>query len=118
MELENLAFVLLGCADVERSVAFYRDVLGLPLAARFEDFAFFQTGETQLALSGELGRRAADHSYGAEFVFATKSVVQMRDALAARGVQFISEPRAVNDENWAASFRDPDGHLLSIYGAR
>jgi catechol 2,3-dioxygenase-like lactoylglutathione lyase family enzyme len=118
MTLEGLRFVMLGCADVERSVAFYRDILGLALSARFEDFGFFNTGETQFALSGDLGRRPASNGERAEFVFGAKNVVEAHRELSARGVQFVREPRAVNDANWAANFLDPDGHLLSIYGAR
>ena len=111
MELQGLRFVLLGAGDVERSVAFYRDVLGFPLTGRFEDFAFFDTGTTTLALSGELGQNA-------EFVFAANSVEQAYAALRERGVVFLNEPRPVNDANWAVNFRDPQGHLLSIYGGR
>jgi catechol 2,3-dioxygenase-like lactoylglutathione lyase family enzyme len=113
---------MLGSADVDRSVEFYRDVLGLALSGRFEDFAFFRShdgvqGETQLAISGELGRRATEGN-GVEVVFGAKSVVETHAQLSARGVQFVNEPRPVNDANWAVSFRDPDGHLLSLYGAR
>lgn len=36
--------------------------------------------------------------------------------LEARGVTFLNEPRNVTGNQWAANFRDPDGHLLSIFG--
>jgi catechol 2,3-dioxygenase-like lactoylglutathione lyase family enzyme len=112
MPVEGLRYVLLGCSNVESSVAFYRDMVGLELSARFGDFAFFKTGETQLALSGELGAARA------EFVFGASSVTQAHEALRVRGLHFSNEPHPVNDPNWVVNFRDPDGHLLSIYGAR
>jgi len=31
-------------------------------------------------------------------------------------VTFMNEPRPVTGDRWAANFRDPDGHLLSIFG--
>lgn len=111
MELQGLRFVMLGAGDVDRSVAFYRDALGLPLSGRFGDFAFFDTGAATLALSGELGA-------GVECVFGASSVERAYAALRERGIVFVNEPRAVNDANWAVNFRDPQGHLLSIYGAR
>jgi catechol 2,3-dioxygenase-like lactoylglutathione lyase family enzyme len=93
-------------------------MLGLELSARFENFAFFKTGETQLALSGELGPPPENGAARAEFVFGANSVTQAYEALRARGLKFSNEPHPVNDPNWVANFRDPDGHLLSIYGAR
>jgi catechol 2,3-dioxygenase-like lactoylglutathione lyase family enzyme len=111
MNLQGLRFVMLGAGDVDRCVAFYRDTLGLPLSGRFGDFAFFDTGATTLALSGELATNA-------EYVFGANSVNETYSALRERGVVFVNEPRPVNDANWAVSFRDPQGHLLSIYGAR
>lgn len=33
-----------------------------------------------------------------------------------RGVVFLSEPMNVTGDSWAANFRDPDGHLLSVFG--
>ena len=37
-------------------------------------------------------------------------------ALRARGVEFLNAPRHVTGDQWAANFRDPDGHLLSVFG--
>lgn len=114
--LERLAFVMLAVDDVDRAAAFYRDVLGFPMSGRFGDFAFFDTGEARLALTSEL--RAPDGgTQGHECVFGVASVTQAYAALKER-VEFVNEPRAVNDQAWAVNFRDPDGHLLSLYGPR
>lgn len=114
MQIEKLAFVMLAVKDVERGAAFYRDVLGLPLAARFEEFAIFDTGETRLALTSELATGDAGPGWH-ECVFGVASVAQAYDALKGR-IEFINEPRQLNDANWGVNFRDPDGHLLSFYG--
>lgn len=111
--LERLAFVMLAERDVERATTFYRDVLGLSLTTRFEAFAFFDTGETKLALTSELGSNA--DSEGHECVFAVASVTKAYAALKDR-IEFLNEPRPINDANWAVNFRDPEGHLLSLYG--
>lgn len=112
----NLLFVMLGAADMERSVRFYSETLGLQNSARFEDFAFFNTGSVTLALSGELARGGEAAAEQCEFVFGVESVTAEFERLKARGVVFLNEPRVVNAENWAVNFRDPGGHLLSLYG--
>ena len=38
------------------------------------------------------------------------------EPLRARGVEFLNAPRNVTGDQWAANFRDPDGHLLSVFG--
>lgn len=112
--LERLAFVMLAVDDVDRAAAFYRDVLQIPMTGRFGDFAFFDTGEARLALTSELaGPDGAAN--GHECVFGVASVTQAYGALKGH-VEFVNEPRAVNNEAWAVNFRDPDGHLLSLYG--
>ncbi len=50
MKIDSLRFVMLASEDIERSVAFYRDRLCLPLTARFEGFAFFDCFGTTLRL--------------------------------------------------------------------
>ena len=111
--LEKLAFVMLSVRDVERAATFYRDALGLSMTGRFEAFAFFDTGEAKLALTSELG--SGSDSQGHECVFAVASVTEAYAALRDR-IEFLNEPRPVNDVSWAVNFRDPDGHLLSLYG--
>ena len=101
--LERLAFVMLAVRDVDRAATFYRDALGLPMTARFEDFAFFDTGDATLALTAELGRDGGGDSQGHECVFAVSSVEKAYTALRNR-VQFVNEPRRVNDLNWAVKF--------------
>jgi hypothetical protein len=38
--------------------------------------------------------------------------------LRYRGASFRVEPRLVTGDRLAADFRDPDGHVLSIFGPR
>jgi catechol 2,3-dioxygenase-like lactoylglutathione lyase family enzyme len=112
----TLQFVMLGAADLEQSARFYSETLGLQTTARFEDFAFFNTGAVTLALSGELARRGEAATEQCEFVFGVESVTAEFERLKARGVGFLNEPRQINAENWGVNFRDPGGHLLSLYG--
>ena len=43
-------YVMVNVSDMSRSVAFYRDILGLPLKFQSPEWSEFQTGATTLAL--------------------------------------------------------------------
>jgi catechol 2,3-dioxygenase-like lactoylglutathione lyase family enzyme len=107
---------MLGVSDVGRSVAFYRDKLGMRVGFETPGFAFLDGGGVLLALSEPLTRNS-EHIVGAvEIVFAVPAVSRAYAALIERGVEFFQAPRNVNGSEWAANFLDPDGHKLSIFG--
>ena len=114
--LSRVGTILLGVKEVGRSMAFYRDTLGLPLTAHFETFAFFNAGGVTLALSEGLARAIPQVAGATEVVFAVEGVREAYEALRAKGVAFRIEPRQVAGPNWAANFEDPDGHHLSVFG--
>jgi catechol 2,3-dioxygenase-like lactoylglutathione lyase family enzyme len=119
VKIDGLQYVMLASRDIDRSIRFYRDDLGLPLAQQFEGFAFFSCGNTTLVLSSALRDRLhEDGSYPSEVVLGVSSVEAAHDELRACGIPSINAPRQVNAEAWAVTCADPDGHLLSFYGAR
>ena len=119
--LNTIAVVMLGVKDLPRSVAFYRDTLGLKAQGEVPgEFAFFNAGATTLALSSPLADpKSSPSTVGAlEVVFGVEDVTAGYEALRARGVTFVVEPRNVTGANWSAVFTDPDGHRLSIFGPK
>lgn len=114
--LSKIGVIMLGITDLEKSVAFYRDRLGLQLTGQHEGFAFFDAGGITLALSLSLARAISQGPGAAEVVFSVEHVRAAYEALRTAGVEFASEPRAVAGPMWAANFHDPDGHLLSVFG--
>jgi catechol 2,3-dioxygenase-like lactoylglutathione lyase family enzyme len=119
--LSKIAVVMLGVKDLPRSVAFYRDTLGLRLQGEVPgEFAFFDLGPTMLALSTPLADpRMTPSTVGAmEVVFGVEDVTAAYETLQSRGVKFLTEPRNVSGANWSAIFTDPDGHRLSVFGPR
>jgi catechol 2,3-dioxygenase-like lactoylglutathione lyase family enzyme len=114
--LSRVGTILLGVRQAARSIAFYRDTLGLPLTAQFEGFAFFNAGGVTLALSEALARAIPQIAGAIEVVFAVEGVRQAHKSLSEKGVSFTIEPRQVAGPNWAANFQDPDGHHLSVFG--
>src|SRR4051812_21447314 len=91
-------------SDMERSIAFYRDKLGLPLKFSTPDWTEFQTGATTLALhgggappSGGEGQQrpsAGTCSIG----FNVENVDQTYERLKADGVVFVMPPTAREGE--------------------
>ncbi len=115
-KLNKIGVIMLGVQDLGRSIAFYQEKLGLALQTQFEDFAFFDAGGVTLVLSGLLARLSAQKVGATEVVFSVEDVTGAYEALKERGVSFTHAPRVVSGPNWAANFRDPDGHGLSIFG--
>ncbi len=108
--------VILSVTDLNRSIEFYRDRLGLKLTSTNEDFAFFDAGGITIALRG--GHPKADPAdlASTEIAFGVDHVKPAYQALTKAGVAFRRQPRIVTGTTWATDFRDPDGHVLSIVG--
>ena len=115
MKLSN---VILRVSDIDASVAFWRDNVGLDLSWSSGEFAFFVVGDNQLALNQPtvFEPQVAD----TELVFEVDDVRSVFADMKQRGVPFEVEPRPVTSDGeralLAAHFRDPDGHLASITG--
>jgi catechol 2,3-dioxygenase-like lactoylglutathione lyase family enzyme len=114
--LSNISMIMLGVESMRRSVEFYRDLLGLELQSQVEEFAFFKTGPVTLVLNAGLGKQIQPRAGAVEIIFPVDSVTSAHDLLFEKGVRFRHKPRAVNSNSFAATFQDPDGHLLTLFG--
>jgi methylmalonyl-CoA/ethylmalonyl-CoA epimerase len=103
--------------NVSRSVAFYRDAVGLKLL--FEappGLAFFDCGGIRFMLSQPEG----DFKPGASAVmyFRIQDIEGTHQTLKARGVPFVDEPHLIakmpDHELWMCFFNDPDGNTLAL----
>lgn len=117
MELKQIAAIMLGVRNLDASVAFYSGKLGMTVSNRIPGLAFLDGGGGLMFVLSEELVRASEHTAGAtEVVFRVDGVRAAYAALKERGVVFLNEPRVVSPPMWAANFRDPDGHLLSVFG--
>lgn len=104
-------------ADLDASVAFYCDVLGLPLLFRVpgQPMAFVQCGATRLYLG-----TPEDESFRSRPVvyLTVDDVIASHRHMTDRGAEFIGPPHAVHrtdtTELWMAFTRDPDGNPVAI----
>jgi predicted enzyme related to lactoylglutathione lyase len=107
------SMIVLGVADVSRSLKFYRDTLGLSPAPAPGDLPMFLSGNLTIVLNGAL----SSSGQGFELVFPVESVSAVRRQLTDRGCTFLGDSREVAPKMWAATFSDPDGHHLTLFGA-
>jgi methylmalonyl-CoA/ethylmalonyl-CoA epimerase len=116
--LMRLSNIILRVSDMDASVGFWRDQVGLELLWSSPEFSFLMLGDTQLALNQpvEFEPQASD----TEMVLEVDDVKAEHLAMTERGVRFEVEPRMVMSDGertlLATHFRDPDGHLASITG--
>jgi lactoylglutathione lyase len=111
-------------SDLGRSVAFYREVVGLPLALEVpeRDAAFFWIGGPGEAMLGvwSLGSAPMGLSLHVAFRVSLEDIMDACDRLRSGGVTplsfFATETTEPSVIGWmpaaAVYFRDPDGHLL------
>lgn len=107
--------------DWERALRFYAETLGIPLAARNDEWhwAELDTGEGVIALE----RVAPDDPEAAalvgRFVGASLAVPDVEATwreLVERGVEFLEPPQRQPWGGILAHLRDPDGNVLTLLG--
>jgi catechol 2,3-dioxygenase-like lactoylglutathione lyase family enzyme len=104
-------------ADLPRSAAFYRDVLGLPEHRRTEDSVELSTGSVPIVLERHPlapdGRPVRYDTY--LLVFHTPDIHAARAALTARGLAFSGRNVGSAPIGSTARFTDPSGHRFCLY---
>jgi catechol 2,3-dioxygenase-like lactoylglutathione lyase family enzyme len=121
MAVGALGQVHISVRDLDRSIEFYRDVLGITFLFRVpnQPMAFFQSGDVRLYLGTPESPE-----------FASKCVLYFRvddlDAeykrLGEAGVAFLDAPHVVHRDPagdlWMVFLVDPDGHQIGLMQTR
>ncbi len=120
----RISIITLGVSDLERSVAFYRDGLGLPQREGPDGIAFFETRGTWLALypREKLAEDATVTSEGQGFRgFTLAHNVASKDAAdatleqaVAAGARLVKPAQEVFWGGYSGYFEDPDGFLWEV----
>lgn len=114
--VERTDFVSVPVTDMERSIAFYGETLGLPRASYTEGWPEFQLGENvslYLIDPANIGREF-EGPHTASIALRVPDVEAARRALEAKGVEF---PGGTFDTGVChmAIFHDPDGNTLMLH---
>lgn len=119
--ITSLGQIHVSVADLDRSIAFYRDVLGLEFLFRVpgQPMAFFRLGEVRLYLGAP---ESPEFRSKLVAYLTTDDLVAEHARLTAAGVAFVDEPHVVHrdgsSELWMTFFQDPDGHHLALMQER
>ena len=115
--LSQIGQIALTVSDVDRSVRFYNEALGIRLLFRSgPNLAFFDCAGVRLMLSAPEG--SFRPGGGSVIYFRVNDIRAAFDALRARGVAFTDEPHLIakmpDHELWMTFFNDPDGNTLAL----
>lgn len=116
----RLGVVMIYVSDMDRSIQFYRDTLGLPLRFRSPHWTEFAVEGVTLALHG--GGTPGEGNGGSDagtvrIGWAVEDLDGVCAALKERGVRFTMDPKSREGEGIRlAKFVDPDGCELSLSG--
>lgn len=114
---KQIDYAMVVVSDMQRSVEFYRDKLGIPLKFQTPDWTEFQTGSTTLALhgggvpatappTGDPSKQAGSCSIG----FNVEDVDKTYQELQAKGIRFVMPPTQREGEGIKLTVCiDPDG---------
>jgi len=117
MALGRLNQVHISVTDLERSVAFYRDVLGIAhqFTVAGQPMAFFASGDVRLYLGVP---ESPDFTSRCVLYFTVDDIDAEVARLTGMGVAFAGPPHVVHREGsselWMAGCTDPDGHHVIL----
>lgn len=103
--------------DTDRAVAFYRDVVGLPLLFTAGPLAFMDCGGVRLMLATPEGGAAPDR-HASMLYFDVGDIHAAHAALLRGGARGEGEPHVVarmaDHDLWLAAFHDGEGNVMAL----
>jgi lactoylglutathione lyase len=118
--MNRVDYVILYVRDLERSIGFYREVIGLHFKLQGDGYAEFATEGTRFGLYDRarlpelIGREATAGGPGGEVVFLVEDVDAEAARLRTAGVTVLSGPV---DRPWGhrtVHLLDPDGFVVEL----
>lgn len=126
-KLGKLGHIVINCADLERSIKFYTEIMGFEVSDIYPadmapgGMAFLRCGPDHhsLALVGSMEKDKPNHNYELNHiafeVASLDEVLEARAHLEKHNVPIDFEGRRRAGVQIAVEFRDPDNHRLEIF---
>jgi lactoylglutathione lyase len=119
--MNTFGYVIVFVSDMDKSVAFYRDVLGFPVRHQSSKWTELDTGQTTLALhlaeaSGHAHAHAAMPAGHCHVGLTVPDVDAFHQEMVAKRVKCLQPPKK-EDFGTLAIYADPDGLPVSVSDA-
>lgn len=114
----KFSFATIQVKDLQESIAFYKDVIGLTIQRQFPagpgtEIAFLADGPAEIELIYSQGSEIS-HSQDLSLGFAVDSLEQAMEDVKAKGVQIHSGPFSPNPKTKFFFVLDPNGVRVQI----
>lgn len=112
--ISKVANVWMPVEDIDRSVGFYKDVLGLQVVKRDDEWAELEVDGFHVGLNGR-EPRGAQVDGGPVLTFEPEGGLEAAiENLKERGAEF---PAGISEHGWGrvATFKDSEGNDLQLY---
>jgi methylmalonyl-CoA/ethylmalonyl-CoA epimerase len=114
--LSRIGQIAVTAHDLDRAVAFYRDVLGIPFLFQVPNLAFFDCAGVRLMLSAP-ERPDLDHPASIIY-YKVGDLDEAHATFQARGAHFLDAPHLIarmpDHELWMAFLNDSEGNTLGL----
>ncbi len=115
--LNQIGQIFVNVKDLDRAIAFYRDMLGMTFLFQAPpNMAFFDCGGVRLML-GVADRPEINHPASIIY-YKVDDIERVYETFNARGVEFIVKPHLVAPmptyDLWLADFKDSEGNNLAL----
>lgn len=104
--------------NMEESVRFYTEILGIPISRRFAagpvELAFLGDGETKIELIHDASHKAPGKIEGISLGFEVNSIDEMMKYLKEKGINVDSGPYQPNPHIKYFFVRDPSGVSIQL----
>jgi methylmalonyl-CoA/ethylmalonyl-CoA epimerase len=115
--LDTIGQIHVTVTDIDESVAFYRDVLGMKFLFQVpdQDMAFFDCGGVRLYLGVPEGM---ERKSSATIYYRVDDIQATWKSLTDKGVKVLSKPHMItrmdDHELWMGFFNDPADNIVAI----
>lgn len=115
--MHPINYIIAFTSDMDRSVAFYRDVIGLPLRFTSSGWSEFDTGQTTFALhqsSEDAVARPAQAAGQCHPGLMVPDLAEFHKRMLSHGVTSLQAPKEEGNFGQLAIYADPDGLPISV----
>src|SRR5215204_1159366 len=116
VKISQIGQVAIPVQDLDRAVAFYRDLLGLPFLFQVPGLAFLQCGEVRIMLSPPEGPNAPTKA--SVLYYKVDDLTNTYQALMDQGVKGVDAPHLIakmpDHDLWMAFIEDSEGNILAF----